>query len=183
MVGSYWGTFSRGLLGDAGCPIYNRQQRLLTVSTKCCRVNCMVSAVFPTPPSPSTTSLYSTILPAMMKYVVRADAVTQRWMGEWKRKREGSNSSGKHTLCAVGGERGSAGGDSFWYVSQEARTSACGVVDRTVRDKLGSLAARRVDSGGEGRGMQVREHLFWGGSVKGEMGYAWRKLTPNSGVG
>jgi hypothetical protein len=99
MVGSYWGTFSRGLLGDAGCPIYNRQQRLLTVSTKCCRVNCMVSAVFPTPPSPSTTSLYSTILPAMMKDVVRADAVTAEMMGEWKRKREGINSSGKHSQC------------------------------------------------------------------------------------
>ena len=39
---------------------------MLTVSTKCCRHSWMVRAVLPTPPSPSTTSLYSTILPAMM---------------------------------------------------------------------------------------------------------------------
>jgi hypothetical protein len=38
----------------------------LTVSTKCWRHSWIVKAVFPTPPSPSTTSLYSTILPAMM---------------------------------------------------------------------------------------------------------------------
>lgn len=30
----------------------------------------MVKAVFPTPPSPSTTSLYSTILPAMIEIAV-----------------------------------------------------------------------------------------------------------------
>ena len=38
----------------------------LTVSTKCCRHSWMVRAVFPTPPSPRTTSLYNTIRPAMM---------------------------------------------------------------------------------------------------------------------
>ena len=37
-----------------------------TVSTKCCRQSWIVRAVLPTPPSPNTTNLYSTILPAIL---------------------------------------------------------------------------------------------------------------------
>lgn len=33
---------------------------------------CMVSAVLPTPPSPSTTSLYSVIFPAILGYMCYA---------------------------------------------------------------------------------------------------------------
>lgn len=40
----------------------------LTVSTKCSKQSWMVKAVFPTPPSPSTTNLYNTCLfPTMME--------------------------------------------------------------------------------------------------------------------
>lgn len=46
--------------------------RLLTVSMKCCRHSWMVRAVFPTPPSPSTTILCGVVnLPAIVGFVGR----------------------------------------------------------------------------------------------------------------
>jgi hypothetical protein len=63
----------------------------------------MVRAVLPTPPSPSTTSLYSTILPAMVEGRMRARETE---------KRRGSRRR------VEGGERGRSQGSRRWY-SQE----------------------------------------------------------------
>lgn len=50
----------------------------LTVSTKCSKQSWMVKAVFPTPPSPSTTNLYNTCLfPTMMESCCRTFADVQ----------------------------------------------------------------------------------------------------------
>lgn len=49
-----------------------RGGRRLTVSMKCCRHSWMVRAVFPTPPSPSTTILCGVVnLPAIVGFVGR----------------------------------------------------------------------------------------------------------------
>jgi hypothetical protein len=96
---------------------------MLTVSTKCCRVNCIVKAVFPTPPSPSTTNLYSTILPAMMRDVTRTYGGCTEIQGT---KWWSSQPKCDQFVVGVCTDRRRAlicGGNSF---GQEARTFVCG---------------------------------------------------------
>lgn len=57
-----------------------RGRRLLTVSMKCCRHSWMVRAVFPTPPSPSTTILCGVVnLPAIVGFVGRETREGLMW--------------------------------------------------------------------------------------------------------
>ena len=50
-------------------------------------LTCMVNAVFPTPPSPSTTSLYSVIFPAIVASKLSSTGAEKKAARDWKRRR------------------------------------------------------------------------------------------------
>lgn len=66
----------------------------------------MVNAVFPTPPSPSTTSLYNTIRPAILPLVVGEGPGGQRVLERMRRRRELAESGNVESIVVAKEERG-----------------------------------------------------------------------------